>query len=46
MSSLARLAATIDDCSANVPLVRVGGIVREVSPSHYRVSGLSRFVSL
>ena len=46
MSSLARLAAAVDDCHGNVPIVRVGGIVREVSPSHYRVSGLSRFVSL
>ena len=46
MSPLARLVAAVDDCYANVPMVRVGGIVREVSPSHYRVSGLSRFVSL
>ncbi len=46
MNALARLATAVEDCHGSVPLVRVGGIVREVSPSHYRVSGLSRFVSL
>ncbi|MGP9813388.1 flagellar protein export ATPase FliI [Rhodopseudomonas sp. NSM] len=46
MNALERLDATLASLRHDVPTVRVGGTVSEVTPTHYRVSGLSRFVRL
>src|SRR4051794_23695619 len=46
MNTLERLESTLASLRQDVPVVRVGGIVSEVAPTHYRVSGLSRFVKL
>jgi flagellum-specific ATP synthase len=46
MNALERLESTLASLRKDVPMVRVGGIVSEVTPTHYRVSGLSRFVKL
>ena len=46
MNALARLGAAIDGAFADLPIVRVGGVIREVAPTHYRVSGLSSLVRL
>jgi flagellum-specific ATP synthase len=46
MNALERLESTLASLRKDVPTVRVGGIVSEVAPTHYRVSGLSRFVKL
>ena len=46
MNALERLESTLASLRKDVPTVRVGGIVSEVAPTHYRVSGLSRFVRL
>lgn len=46
MNALERLESTLASLRKDVPTVRVGGIVSEVAPTYYRVSGLSRFVKL
>ena len=46
MNALERLESTLASLRKDVPTVRVGGTVSEVTPTHYRVSGLSRFVRL
>ncbi len=46
MHALARLKSAIDSASVETPLVRIGGVVCEVAPTHCRVSGLSPFVRL
>lgn len=46
MNALERLESTLASLRKDVPTVRVGGTVSEVAPTHYRVSGLSRFVRL
>jgi flagellum-specific ATP synthase len=46
MNAVERLADAIDAAELDLQFVRVGGIVREVSPSHYRVRGLSAVVKL
>jgi flagellum-specific ATP synthase len=46
MNALERLERTIAACVESIPLVRVGGVVTEVAPTHYRVDGLSRFLKL
>ena len=45
-SVLARLEAAVEGAVADVPLVRVGGPIREVAPTHYRVAGLASSVRL
>ena len=45
MNALERLETTLASLRKDVPTVRVGGIVSEVAATHYRVSGLSRYVS-
>ena len=44
--ALARLAAVVTRAAEEEPLVRICGTVTEVSPVHWRVSGLSRFVAI
>lgn len=46
MNALERLGSTLALLRNDVPMVRVGGVVSEVTATHYRVSGLSRFVKL
>jgi flagellum-specific ATP synthase len=46
MNALERLESTLASLRKDVPTVRVGGLVSEVTPTHYRVSGLSRYVRL
>lgn len=46
MNALERLESSLAALRKDVPIVRVGGIVSEVAPTHFRVSGLSRFVKL
>ena len=46
MNALERIESTLAVLRKDVPAVRVGGTVSEVTPTHYRVSGLSRFVKL
>jgi flagellum-specific ATP synthase len=43
---LARLERAVNLAAGDLLTLRVGGTVSEVAPSHYRVSGLSRFVKL
>lgn len=45
-SALARLEARIERGFRELPLVRASGVVTEISMSHYRVAGLSRFLRL
>jgi flagellum-specific ATP synthase len=45
-SRLDRLAAAIETAGTEVPKVRVGGPIREVAPTHYRVAGLSSVLRL
>ena len=46
MNVLGRLERIVNLACEELPKVRVGGIVTEVTPTHYRVSGLSRFLKL
>lgn len=46
MQALERLEEAVFDGLRSLPKVRVGGPIREVTPSHYRVSGVSQFVKL
>ena len=46
MHKLAQLGAVIHAAAADLPFVRVSGVVREVAPTHYRVRGLSSLVKL
>ncbi|MGM4889435.1 flagellar protein export ATPase FliI [Tardiphaga sp. 20_F10_N6_6] len=46
MNALEKLESTIATLRRDVPTVRVGGMVSEVTPTHFRVSGLSRYVRL
>jgi flagellum-specific ATP synthase len=46
MHALKRLERAIALAVRDLPKVRVGGIITEVTPSFYRVSGLSHFVKL
>jgi flagellum-specific ATP synthase len=46
VNALARLHAAIDSGLADLPFVRIGGVIREVAPTHYRVAGLSAHVKL
>ena len=43
---LERLATAIACAEAELPFVQLAGTVREISPSHYRVRGLSSVVKL
>jgi flagellum-specific ATP synthase len=44
--ALARLEQAVNLAAGDLLKLRVGGTVSEVTPSHYRVSGLSHFVKL
>jgi flagellum-specific ATP synthase len=46
MNALEKLESTIAVLRKDVPAVRVGGTVCEVTPTHFRVAGLSRYVKL
>ncbi|MGO4707441.1 flagellar protein export ATPase FliI [Microvirga sp. 2MCAF38] len=46
MNTLERLEAALVTGLQSLPKVRIGGVIREVTPSYYRVSGLSQFVKL
>lgn len=46
MNALVRLAATVEEALSEVPMVRIGGTICDVSPTQYRVVGLSRHVRL
>jgi len=46
MHALARLEHAVSLADEELTRVRVGGFVTEVTPSHYRVGGISRFVKL
>jgi flagellum-specific ATP synthase len=46
MQALERLEEVVLDGLQSLPKIRVGGRIREVTPSYYRVSGLSQFVKL
>ena len=44
--ALERLARAVASAAHDIPKIRIGGVVSEVTPASYRVSGLSRFVEL
>ena len=46
MHALARLERAVQHAGDDLLKLRVGGSVAEVTPSHYRVAGLSHFVKL
>ncbi len=46
MNRLERLAGAVKAASVELPFVELGGVVREVAPSHYRVRGISSVVKL
>jgi len=46
MNALERLRTHVDAALEELSPVRVGGVVREVSPTHFRVAGISQFVKL
>jgi flagellum-specific ATP synthase len=46
MHALQRLEAAVDAAVQELQPVRIGGRITEVTPSHYCVSGLSRFLKL
>ncbi len=46
MNALERLARSVRETAKAVPLIEVSGLVTEVTPTTYRVGGLSRFVKL
>jgi flagellum-specific ATP synthase len=43
MNALLKLRATLESGLEDSPPVRVGGVVREVAPTHFRVCGLSHW---
>ena len=45
-SALGRLERRVERGLRELPLVRMSGVVTEISMSHYRVAGLSRFLKL
>jgi len=45
-NALKRLDDRLTQARKTLPLTHVSGLVTEVAPSHYRVSGLSRFLKL
>ncbi|MGU3496910.1 flagellar protein export ATPase FliI [Xanthobacteraceae bacterium A53D] len=46
MNALVRLQTAVESALEDVPPLRVGGVVREVTPTHFRVSGLSKYLRL
>jgi flagellum-specific ATP synthase len=46
MNRLDRLEQSLTLAEQDLPKIRVGGVVTEVTPTYYRVSGLSRFLKL
>ena len=46
MNRLERLDGAVKAASVELPFVELGGVVREVAPSHYRVRGISNVVKL
>ena len=46
MNRLERLAKAVTAAGVEVPFVELGGVVREVAPTHYRVRGISQVVKL
>src|SRR5258708_4593912 len=46
MNRLERLAEAVEAGMIEQPFIEVKGVVREVAPTHYRVSGLSALVKL
>lgn len=46
MNALERLAAAVDSGLEDCPAVRVGGVVRQVAPTYFEVSGLSHVLRL
>jgi flagellum-specific ATP synthase len=46
LHALDRLDSAVATLHANQPLVRAGGIVTEVAPAYFRVTGLSQFLKL
>ncbi len=46
MHALDSLRRQVALARANVPMIRVSGLVSEIAPALYRVAGLSRFVNL
>ncbi|OYX82133.1 MAG: flagellum-specific ATP synthase FliI, partial [Azorhizobium sp. 35-67-5] len=46
MNALVRLQAAVESALEDVPPIRVGGVVREVAPTHFKVSGLSSYLRL
>lgn len=46
MNALERIESALASLRNDVPPVRIGGFVSEVTSTHYRVSGLSRYVKL
>lgn len=46
MDRLGRLASAVETALHEIPFVEVSGVVREVTPTYYRVRGLSALVKL
>lgn len=46
MDRLKRLGAAVEAAAVDLPFIQVGGTVREVTPSYYRVRGLSSLAKL
>ncbi len=46
MNALMRLQAAVESALEDVPPLRIGGVVREVAPTHFKVTGLSSYLRL
>lgn len=46
MNALVKLQAAVESALEDVPPLRIGGVVREVTPTHFKVSGLSNYLRL
>ena len=46
MNALERLETSLAASRGNLPMVRIGGTVSEITATHYRIAGLSRYLKL
>ncbi|MCC8940528.1 flagellum-specific ATP synthase FliI, partial [Bradyrhizobium sp. Arg68] len=46
MNALRQLEWALQELQQNTPLASVSGAISEIAPTHFRISGLSRFVRL
>ena len=46
MNALRQLESALQELQQHTPVASISGAISEVAPTHFRVSGLSRFVRL